>query len=51
MDRETCLVAKYSAGPVAVIAGLAIIIYSLITYNSAMDVINIILCFVPLLSS
>ena len=30
MDRETCLVAKYSAGPVAVIAGLAIIIYSLI---------------------
>lgn len=48
MDRETCLVAKYSAGPVAVIAGLAIIIYSLITYNSAMDVINIILCFVQM---
>lgn len=56
MDRETCLVAKYSAGPVAVIAGLAIIIYSLITYDfgastisdSAMDVINIILCFVQM---
>ena len=53
MDRETCLVAKYSAGPVAVIAGLAIIIYSLITYDfgasaisdSAMDVINMVLCF------
>lgn len=50
MDRETCLVAKYSAGPVAVVAGLAIIIYSLITYDStisdsAMNVINIILCF------
>lgn len=56
MDRETCLVAKYSAGPVAVIAGLAIIIYSLITYDfgasaisdSAMDVINIVLCFVQM---
>lgn len=53
MDRETCLVAKYSAGPVAVIAGLAIIIYSLITYDfgasaisdSAMDIINMVLCF------
>lgn len=37
-----------SSLPVAVIAGLAIIIYLLITYNSAMDVINIILCFVQM---
>ena len=57
MDRETCLVAKYSAGPVAVIAGLAIIIYSLITYDfgasaisdSAMDIINMVLCFVQMI--
>lgn len=57
MDRETCLVAKYSAGPVAVIAGLAINIYSLITYDfgastisdSSMNVINIILCFVQMI--
>lgn len=57
MDRESCLVAKYSAGPIAVIAGLAVIIYSLITYDfgastisdCAMNVINIILCFVQMI--